>query len=421
MPSNYDNQLLREAILNIKAKEYEAARRYLERALELADDHDTRMQANFYLSQITDDPEQKREYLEETLAFDATHPEARRALAILDGKLKPEDIVDADHLPAQATETQQASADRFTCPKCGSRMAFDGNGRSLICESCAREETLNTTPAEHEQDFILAMATGQSQRKSVSLKTFQCQGCGAQFVLPQEGVSESCAYCDSVYVLAGTRELIEPDSVIPMAFDRYKAAQHMMKWVQEHKIISDAKIPAPRGLYLPVWTFDIMGVIPWRGTAIRNKQQVPVSGEKIASFDDIVILSTPKLADLLPKIIKSFSLGDAVTYDPRYLAGWPAEIYQTTMAKASLDARQQATERIRDSIYGEQGSVDNLKYSTANLSILSFKLVMIPIWISEYLLQGQPFRIIINGQTGSVYGETPSHGILGWLEDVFGA
>src|SRR5688572_18257154 len=98
MPSNYDNNLLREGILNIKGKNYAAARRYLERARETADDMDTRTQANYYLSQLTDDSLQKREYLEEALAISPTHAEARRALAILDGKLKPEEVVDADQL-----------------------------------------------------------------------------------------------------------------------------------------------------------------------------------------------------------------------------------------------------------------------------------------------------------------------------------
>jgi len=104
MSSDYDNHLLREGISYLKAKEYEPARRYLERALEQADDLDTREHANFYLSQITDDPAQKRKYLDETLAINPAHGEAARALAMLDGKLKAEEIVDADHLPTQSSE-----------------------------------------------------------------------------------------------------------------------------------------------------------------------------------------------------------------------------------------------------------------------------------------------------------------------------
>ena len=150
MPSDYDNDLLREAIANIKAKDFSLARRYLERALDIADDHETRIWANYWMSQITDDLQEKRKYLEEVLAAEPTHPEARRALALLDGK-----IVNPDALPAQSTETQNAKADRFACPKCGARMVFDGDGRTLVCEQCTSTQALNNSAPEFEQDFIL--------------------------------------------------------------------------------------------------------------------------------------------------------------------------------------------------------------------------------------------------------------------------
>ena len=105
MPTEYDNDLLREGIFHYKVKEFDTARNYIERALENADDLQTRAQANYYLSLLTDDPVQKRKYLEETLAIDMTHAEARRALAILDGKLKANDIVNPDRMPAPVTGT----------------------------------------------------------------------------------------------------------------------------------------------------------------------------------------------------------------------------------------------------------------------------------------------------------------------------
>lgn len=46
MPSDHDNNLLREAIINIKANDFSLARRYLERAIDVADDHETRTWAN---------------------------------------------------------------------------------------------------------------------------------------------------------------------------------------------------------------------------------------------------------------------------------------------------------------------------------------------------------------------------------------
>jgi tetratricopeptide (TPR) repeat protein len=420
MPSDYDNNLLREAIINIKAKDFSLARRYLERALDIADDRETRTWASYWMSQITDDPQEKRKYLEEALANDPTHPEARRALAVLDGKLKPDEIVDPETLPQQSAETQRAKADRFACPKCGARMVFDGDGRTLVCEHCTRSQSLDDSMPEFEQDFILAMATGKGHRKPVAVKTFNCQGCGAQFILPPQEISSICAYCGSPHVVLGTKELVEPDSIIPMAFNQRQAAQYLVQWVEKRKVTPDGKVPAPLGLYLPVWTFDIFGNIPWSGTVYRDKRQVRINGERNVSFNDILVPGAPRLVDLLPKIVSSFDTIAAPAYDARYLSGWPAEAYETAMSDASLEARKQAVERTRQRIQSDLGSINDLNYNTSNLSILSFKLVLVPIWYTTYLFEGRSFRVVINGQNGTVYGETPSQGILDWVSGLLG-
>jgi len=403
MPTEYDNDLLREGILRFKAKEFDAARRYLDRALETADDHQTRAQANFYLSKLTDDPLQKRKLIEETLAIDMSHAGARRALAILDGKLKPDEIVNPEAIPAPLAGTVQA--ERFTCPKCGGRMAFAPDGVSLVCESCNRNQTLSTGASGEEQDFFVAMANGKGFRKTVSVKTFQCKGCGANFLLAPQEISATCAYCGSVHVIAleGVRDLVEPDAIIPMTFDRKQAARYLIRWVEEKHIQPQDKVQPPRGLYLPVWTFDIMGNIPWKGRVVRNKREVEVSGDRIVNFYNICVPASRTLSGLLEKTLPEFSLSDAPAYDPRYLAGWPAEIYEQAMSDASLDARQVAVKQVRAIIHDEFGHVLDLNYSSSSIMVDSFKLALVPVWVTEIAVKDQTGRVLINGQTGSVH------------------
>jgi hypothetical protein len=420
MPSDHDDKLLRQAILNIKTGDLNMARRYLEMALDIADDRETRTQASYWMSQVSSDPLEKRKYLEDAIANDPGHPEARKALAILDGKIKPGDIVNPDALPAQIPGTQQREANRFACPKCGARMVFDGDGRTLICEHCSRNQVLSSTAPQFEQDFIIAMATGQGHRTPVSVKTFNCQGCGAQFILPALEISAVCAYCDSPHVVIATRELVEPDSIIPMAFNQQQVGQLLIKWLKKHRLEPDRRIPQLKGLYFPVWTFDLMGLIPWSGTVYRNKKVVPVSGEENINFNDILVPGVDRLAELQSKFIPGFDTTNAPAYDPRYLSGWPAEVYQLPMSDASLEARKQAVERTRQRIYTARGNVNDLNYSTSNLSILSFKLVLIPIWYTTYSIDAQTYQVIINGQTGLVNAEKPGRGLLGWLENMLG-
>jgi predicted RNA-binding Zn-ribbon protein involved in translation (DUF1610 family) len=422
MPTEYDNDLLKEGILRYKAKEYAAARNYIERALEAADDQPTREQAFYFLSLLTDDPAQKRKYLEETLAINMTNAQARRALAVLDGKLKAGDIVDPDDLPAAVAGTVTVQADRFTCPKCGGRMVFAPDGMSLVCEFCSQDQRLSAAAGDEKQDFFIAMANGSSQRAPADVQTFQCQGCGAAFVLAPQEISVTCAYCGSVHVVASQekRRLVEPDSILPMALDREQASWRLVHWVEEKKIKPHGQVQPPRGLYLPVWSFDISGRIPWKGVIYRNKQEKPVSGEEDIHFNDVRILGSQKLAGLMGKALPGYDLSRAVAYDPRFLAGWMAEVYDLPMAAASLEARRIAVAKVRGMIHSGFGRVYDLGYATAGLMISSFKLVLVPAWVTEISASGQSARALIDGQNGTVYSEIPERGLAGWLAGAFG-
>jgi len=420
MPSDHDNNLLREGVLNLRTGDINMARHYLERALDVADDIETRTQANFWMSQICSDPLEKRKYLENALANDPGHAEARKALAILDGKIKAIDIVNPDALPDQVAGMQNAKADRFTCPKCGGRMVFDGDGRTLICEQCARNQKLNSAAPQFEQDFILSIATGKGHRTPVATKMFNCQGCGAQFIFSAQQISAVCIYCGSAHVVVLTKELVEPDSIVPLAFSQPQAAAILYKWMEKHDIHFDGAPPEPEGLYLPVWTFDLLGQVPWNGTIYRNKKTEHISGEQSVAYNDIIISGVRKLGEQFAKILPGFETSNAPAYDPRYLSGWPAVVYELAMSDASLEARKQAAERVRSRINAEKGYVSDLNYSTASVNILSFKLVLVPLWHCAYNFQGHKFRVFINGQNGTIHGEMQKQGFLGWLDDIFG-
>ena len=134
MFDSYSRELLRSGIIEGRAGNKDVARRYLDRAIYMSSDHDAMAEAWFWMSQITDDPVGKRKALENCLSNDLQHARARRALAILDGKLKADEIVNPDKLPRAPEGLHQAEAQRFMCPKGGGRMTFAPDGRSLVCE-----------------------------------------------------------------------------------------------------------------------------------------------------------------------------------------------------------------------------------------------------------------------------------------------
>src|SRR2546423_2188463 len=103
--SEHGQDLYLRGVAAAQAHDNEEARLFLEWALHEWDaygeyDREKRAEVNLWLSRVNDDPAKKREYLETVLAMDPTNAEARRDLAILDGRLKPEDIADLNKLVA---------------------------------------------------------------------------------------------------------------------------------------------------------------------------------------------------------------------------------------------------------------------------------------------------------------------------------
>ena len=95
------------------------------------------------------------------------------------------------------------------------------------------------------------------------------------------------------------------------------------------------------------------------------------------------------------------------------------------MANASLDARNRAYSTLKRKLPGEIASLFNLVTSSASLAIESFKLVLIPVWITEIPTDGHKVLVLINGQNGVVQGDMPSqpkakskNKLFDWLEDL---
>ena len=193
MFDTYGKDLLRTGIIEAKAGHKDSARRYLDRAIYSLSDHDELAEAWYWMSQVVDDVKEKRNAIENCLANDLQHARARKMLAILDGNLKEDEIINPDQLPQAPEGLRAANADRFMCPKCGGRMVFAPDGQSLVCEYCTRTNALGFAPEPaDEKDFVTAMATMRGHGRPMDEQVFHCKGCGSEFLLPPSQISASC-------------------------------------------------------------------------------------------------------------------------------------------------------------------------------------------------------------------------------------
>src|SRR6185369_7569994 len=106
-----------------------------------------------------------------------------------------------------------------------------------------------------------------------------CEGCGCEFILPPDQISFTCVYCGSPHVVdwKSEEDLLAPDGIIPHAFDQDHAGEILAQWIESNQIEPEvgAGSPTPydpRGVYLPLWTFDLGGELDYIGETVDDSE-----------------------------------------------------------------------------------------------------------------------------------------------------
>jgi hypothetical protein len=415
-----------------KAKESEEARFYLEWVLRTDANRHQKIEAWYWLSEISGDLAEKRDFLENILAHQPGHAEARRSLAVLDGRLKPEEVIDPNRLPAASESPARVHTQQFTCPRCKGQLRYNPGGQSLMCPDCQLElspsEAQERDETVDEQDFAVTLATTSGHRHAVAVQTFQCQGCGAEFGVDPAVLSLTCPYCASAHVIQAHQERtqIPPEAIIPFVLTREQARHALQEWLRATGL-TKTQTASPRGLYVPVWTFDVGGDIQWRNKAVETGytrvKTVTQHSSRPIFFDDILVPASRKFANLAGEF-RHYRLDGLVPYEPGYLADWPAETYQISTAAASLTARKLAYGRARqevlDTVLSPFGDREDLTFSSAGIIVNSYKLILLPVWVAFYHYRGKRYNVVINGQTGRIKGARPRTKARSWLDKLLG-
>jgi hypothetical protein len=410
-----------------KAGEKAEALRFLERCLNMDPPIEERLEVLYWLSEVTPDPRQQRECLEEILANNLGDARARRKLAILDGKLKVDEIVDPDHIPAPPPSASQEDRSRaFTCPKCGGRRVYAPDGHTLVCEYCAENEKVTGPETAHvsaSDDFLLAMATAKAHRKPIQARSITCSGCASTFLLPPQVITHICPSCGAAYAIEQieVRQLDAPDGIIPFRLDEVAARHALDAWLQQHIPGEQWHVARGSAIYLPAWIFALGGQIDWKGRLYRNKKWVPISGSRVVGEDDVIIPGSPRPELNLEAVFRHFDLAAIEPFDLRYLANWVAETFQISAADASLKARLQAIERMRIDIQAREAdqSIDSFQLHTSNMLVTEYRLVLLPVWLNTYVYKDKSHSVLINGQSGKLEGKPPTPSVSGWFKQLF--
>jgi DNA-directed RNA polymerase subunit RPC12/RpoP len=321
----------------------------------------------------------------------------------------------------------------YPCAGCGARVEYAPGTTVLRCPYCGYEQQVADTGRQvREHDFAELATLPRKPVTMLAAHTFVCQKCGAQ--TESNAIADRCQFCAAPLVAdVQLGEQIAPEAVLPFAIDQRAMREALGKWARSRwlapsslKKVTDAE--STRGTYLPHWTFDAKTVSDYLGqrgehyyetetytengeTRTREVQHTrwyPASGQVSRDFDDVLIPGTQQVAPKHLHKLDPWPLDQAVAYQPAYLAGYQALRYDTEPEHGFEVAKTKMAEVIEDDcerdIGGDEQRVNSVH---TNYFDLTYKLMLLPVWIAVYLHAGKTFQILVNGRTGEVVGERP--------------
>ena len=342
---------------------------------------------------------------------------------------------------SQPNSAAIAAEGAFPCTSCGAKLVF-APGRSVMkCPYCGQENAL-AVPVESVQElnfyefFARAAEQGESEEKQV----VTCGSCSAKSTVDKNVSLSKCPFCGTqLTAQARASRLIKPGAVLPFKVTRSKAAEEFRSWLSglwfapgELKRFASTT-GGIKGMYLPYWTYDARVTTEYlgqrgedyfeteqyedqdsNGNQVRRTRQVTrtrwihASGVVINTFDDVLVLAGRSLPQDIISSLEPWDLKNLVPYSDEYMSGFQAEAYQLDLGAGFEQAKGIMDGAVRRSIERDIGG-DRQQISAARSQYdsITFKHILLPVWISAYRYRDKTYRFIVNARTGQVQGERP--------------
>ena len=328
---------------------------------------------------------------------------------------------------------------RFPCDTCGSDLRYDPASQDLKCDHCGNSQPIGTVWSQTASIAELDLRRGLSQNLSTAemeeTRVSQCPNCAAQVEFDADTQAAECPFCATpVVVDTGVHRHIKPRAVLPFALDQQTARDAMTDWLGSLWFAPNGLQAYARkgrrldGIYVPYWTYDAQSDTRYTGergtvyyetrTVMRDgkRQQIRVakvrwrgtSGRVARFFDDVLVLGSRSLPKRFTDALEPWDLSALETYAPEYLAGFRAEGYTVSLEDGFDEAQEKMHAMIRRDVkFDIGGDRQRIHSMDVDLSAMTFKHILLPVWLAAYKYRGKTFRFVVNGRTGRVQGERP--------------
>lgn len=327
----------------------------------------------------------------------------------------------------QKTQTQ------YPCSGCGANLEYAPGTTVLKCPYCGTETPIG--PAERairEHDWAQFAGLPRKPIATLAPHVFTCQGCGA--VTQSDKISDRCQFCGAALIADVTPgEQVVPEAVLPFGVDRAALREALRQWASSRwfapnslKRVTEAE--SSHSSYLPHWTYDANTVSEYSGERgehywvtesytengetktrqVRKTRWYPARGVVSRTFDDVLVSGTSRVVPKHLDALEPWPLPEAEPYRPDYLAGHETLRYDIEPESGLENAKSRMAPAIRNDCENDIGGDEQRVHQVATAyHDVTFKLMLLPVWIACYLHAGRTYNIVVNGRTAEVAGERP--------------
>ena len=336
----------------------------------------------------------------------------------------------------------EAEGRLFPCEGCGADLRFHVGVQKLECPYCGytKEIELPADGAIAEQDLETVLAELAAKKSTDAappdtesdLNEVDCDACGATVAFTGTLTSSECPYC-GVPIQRGNvhkaLDRIPVDGVLPFLVPRAKARENLAKWVKSRWFApNDFKKRGAKGkfngVYLPYWTFDSMTSNRYAGMRgdhyyvtvgsgknrkrVRKTRWSARSGSFQRFFDDVLVVAGRGLPRARLRDLEPWPLDRCMPFDQQVLAGFMARTYDVELREGFATGRERMEAAIRDDVRRRiGGDVQKITSLDSQFAALTFKHLLLPVWMMAYRYRDKTYQVVVNAATGEVQGDRP--------------
>ena len=284
-----------------------------------------------------------------------------------------------------------------TCTRCATPLELG----DLRCAVCA----------------LVLVAAGDDAPERPRATVLRCTECAAAIAFSAEKQAPHCAFCGAVMQVETPIDPIErAEAMLPFTIGRDDAQAALRiwlgrrGWLHPRDLASASSIAKLEPLHWAGWLVEARALVSWAADSDHDSGRsawAPHSGQTTMDFTGIVVPAS-----------RGLTWTECASMTPHYDLGTARPIDDEVGTIESFDAQRSAARRtVQSAIEAtaaarlQRGTIPGSRFRNVKVGVfltgLSTRRIAMPAWVLAYRYRGQPYRAIVHGQRGVVFGKAP--------------